>query len=70
MVPVQLPPDAKLLKRFDRAANEAAYEDQAMQQLYRVWGFETAIDEATCDSAIRANLGCIQAQARWRMSPN
>ena len=23
---------------------------------------ETAIDEATCDSAIRANLGCIQAQ--------
>ena len=62
MVPVQLPPDAKLLKRFDRAANEAAYEDQAMQQLYRVWGFETAIDEATCDSAIRANLGCIQAQ--------
>lgn len=37
-------------------------KDQAMQQLYRVWGFETAIDEARCDSAIRANLGCVQTQ--------
>ena len=63
MVPVTLPPDAKLVKRFDQAVAEAAYEDQAMQQLYRVWGFETAIDEAHCDSAERANLGCIQGQA-------
>ena len=63
MVPVTLPPDAKLVKRFDQAIAEAAYEDQAMQQLYRVWGFETAIDEAHCDSAERANLGCIQGQA-------
>ena len=58
-----MPPDAKLVKRFDQAIAEAAYEDQAMQQLYRVWGFETAIDEAHCDSAERANLGCIQGQA-------
>ena len=63
MVPVAVPPDAKLMKRFDQAVAEAAYEDQAMQQLYRVWGFETAIDEAHCDSAERANLGCIQGQA-------
>ena len=63
MVPVAVPPDAKLVKRFDQAIAEAAYEDQAMQQLYRVWGFETAIDEAHCDSAERANLGCIQGQA-------
>ena len=63
MVPVALPADAKLVKRFDQAIAEAAYEDQAMQQLYRVWGFETAIDEAHCDSAERANLGCIQGQA-------
>lgn len=63
MVPVAMPPDAKLVKRFDLAIAEAAYEDQAMQQLYRVWGFETAIDEAHCDSAERANLGCIQGQA-------
>lgn len=63
MVPVAMPPDAKLVKRFDQAIAEAAYEDQAMQQLYRVWGFETAIDEAHCDSAERANLGCIQGQA-------
>ena len=62
MVPVTLPPDAKLMKRFDQAIAEAAYEDQAMQQLYRVWGFETAIDEAHCDSAERANLGCIQGR--------
>ena len=63
MVPVAMPPDAKLVKRFDQAIAEAAYEDLAMQQLYRVWGFETAIDEAHCDSAERANLGCIQGQA-------
>jgi general secretion pathway protein A len=63
IVPVALPPDAKLVKRFENVVAEAAYEDQAMQQLYRVWGFETAIDEAHCNSAIRANLGCIQGQA-------
>ncbi len=63
MVPVALPADAKLVKRFDQAIAEAAYEDQAMQQLYRVCSFETAIDEAHCDSAERANLGCIQGQA-------
>lgn len=63
MVPVAVPPDAKLVKRFDKAIAEAAYEDQAIQQLYRVWGFETAIDEAHCASAERANLGCIQGQA-------
>ncbi len=63
VVPVAVPPDAKLMKRFDQAVAEAAYEDQAMQQLYRVWGFETAIDEAHCASAERANLGCIQGQA-------
>jgi general secretion pathway protein A len=63
MVPVALPPDAKLVKRFDQALADASYEDQAIQQLYRAWGFETAIDEATCNSALRAKLGCVQGQA-------
>ncbi len=62
-VQVALPPDAKLVKRFDQAIAEANYEDQAVQQLYRVWGFETAIDEARCDNAQRARLGCVQGQA-------
>ena len=59
-VPVTLPPDANLLKHFDRVIAEADYEDQAMQQLYRVWGFEAAIDEASCDAAQRVNLSCVQ----------
>lgn len=63
MVPVTLPPDAGLVKRFDQAIAEASYEDQAIQQLYRVWGIETAIDDARCDSAQRAKLGCVQGQA-------
>jgi len=61
-VPVALPPDAKLVKHFKRTMNEATYEDQAMQQLYRVWGYETAIDEAHCETAQRVKLGCIQSQ--------
>lgn len=65
MVTVALPPDAKLVKRFERAAGDAAYEDQAMQQLYRVWGVETAIDQAHCDSAQRVKLRCLQSQASF-----
>lgn len=61
-VPVALPPDAKLVKHFKRTMNDATYEDQAMQQLYRVWGYETAIDEAHCETAQRVKLGCIQSQ--------
>jgi len=59
-VPVTLPPDATLLKNFDRVVAEADYEDQAMQQLYRVWGFDAAIDDASCDAAQRVNLRCVQ----------
>lgn len=61
-VPVALPPDAKLVKQFKRTMSDATYEDQAMQQLYRVWGYETAIDEAHCETAQRVKLGCIQSQ--------
>lgn len=62
MVPVTLPPDEKLVKHFDQAIADAAYEDQATQQLYRVWGFEASVEDSYCDTAQRVNLRCAQEQ--------
>lgn len=62
MVPVTLPPDEKLVKQFDQAVADAAYEDQATQQLYRVWGFDASVEDSYCDTAQRVNLRCAQEQ--------
>jgi general secretion pathway protein A len=59
---VTLPPDQNVVDHFRKALGSAAYEDEAMQQLFRLWGYETAIDEATCDRAKAANLRCFKGQ--------
>jgi len=59
-VPVKLPPDAGLQQRFSEALQQAGYEDEALQQLFRVWGYDVSLEEASCDQAERAGLLCQQ----------
>lgn len=62
-VPVKLPPDAELQQRFAEALQQAGYEDEALQQLFRVWGYDISLEEASCDQAERATLLCQQGSA-------
>ena len=52
-VPIKLPPDGKLMRRFEKSLQQAAYQDEAMLTLFRVWGFEPTLDEANCEAASR-----------------
>ena len=63
-VPVTLPPDAKLMKRFETALTQASYQDEAMLTLFRIWGFEPSLDDATCDNAARVGLMCQQGSGK------
>lgn len=59
---------AWLEKRFHTAAptltppglqTVSASGDQAMQQLFGVWGYQVTLKDATCENALRAGLRCI-----------
>lgn len=63
-VPVKLPPDAKLVKRFAKDIQQANYQDEAMMQLYRVWGYEAPLDQANCDAATRVGLLCLSGSGK------
>ena len=63
-VPIKLPPDAKVMKRFAKAIQQASYQDEAMVQLYRIWGYEAVLDEANCAAATRVGLLCQQGSAK------
>lgn len=57
-VTVKQPVDAELVSRFQGAWQLASEESSALQQLYRVWGYEVMPDEADCSQAYRADLRC------------
>ena len=59
-VPIKLPPDGKLMRRFEKSLQQAAYQDEALLTLFRVWGFEPTLDEANCEAAGRVGLQCQQ----------
>lgn len=39
----------------------SASREQAMQQLFRVWGYDVTLKEASCENSARANLFCLTA---------
>ena len=64
-VPVKLPPDGKLMRRFEKALQQASYQDEALLTLFRVWGFEPTLDEANCEAASRVGLQCQQGSGSF-----
>ncbi len=62
-VPVKVDETPEQLEQLTRAINQAISPDVAMQNLYRVWGYQTELEEATCDDAPRAGLRCQEGEA-------
>lgn len=62
-VPVKVDDTPEQLEQLTRAINQALSPDVAMQNLYRVWGYQTELEEATCDNAPRAGLRCQEGDA-------
>lgn len=62
-VPVTIDETAEQQEQLTEAINQAIDPDSAMQNLYRVWGYEPEPFEATCDNAPRAGLRCQEGEA-------
>ncbi|CAJ1818964.1 hypothetical protein PEKONANI_01689 [Aeromonas jandaei] len=62
-VPVTVDETAEQQEQLTEAINQALDPEGAMQNLYRVWGYEPELEDATCDNAPRAGLRCQEGEA-------
>ena len=62
-VPVKVDDTPEQQAQLTRAINQALEPDVAMQNLYKVWGYQAELEEATCDNAPRAGLRCQEGEA-------
>lgn len=62
-VPVTIDETAEQQEQLTEAINQALDPDGAMQNLYRVWGYEPELDDASCANAPRAGLRCQEGEA-------
>ena len=62
-VPVKVDDTPEQQEQLTRAINQALDPGVAMQNLYRVWGYQTELEESTCDDAPRAGLRCQEGEA-------
>ncbi|MCO4203053.1 ExeA family protein [Aeromonas taiwanensis] len=62
-VPVKIDDTLEQQEQLTRAINQALEPDVAMQNLYKVWGYQTELEEASCDNAPRAGLRCQEGEA-------
>ncbi|MFR9720607.1 AAA family ATPase [Aeromonas diversa] len=58
-VPVTQDETPEQQAQLEEAISQAYDPAIALQNLYRVWGFEPELEEATCDDAPRAGLRCL-----------
>ncbi|UTV27400.1 ExeA family protein [Photobacterium atrarenae] len=63
--PVTMPPPAKIdpEQRWQAVVAQSRSERQAMQTLYRLWGYETRLSQANCETSQRVALSCYQGKA-------
>ncbi|MGL4250335.1 MAG: ExeA family protein [Aeromonas sp.] len=62
-VPVTIDETDEQQEQLTEAINQAIEPENAMQNLYRVWGYEPDPLDATCDNASRAGLRCQEGEA-------
>ncbi|MGF1789623.1 AAA family ATPase [Photobacterium profundum] len=48
------------VERLQAAITQSRHERQAMQSLYQLWGFDTALNQANCTTSQRIQLTCHQ----------
>ncbi|MFC1502744.1 AAA family ATPase [Pseudomonadota bacterium] len=57
-------PVATRAEKLQQAINQSRYERQAMQTLYQLWGYDTALNQAICATSQRIQLTCHQGKTR------
>lgn len=57
-------PVATQAEKLQQAISQSRYERQAMQTLYQLWGYETALNQANCAASQRIQLTCHQGKTR------
>ncbi|PJG58079.1 AAA family ATPase [Aeromonas cavernicola] len=62
-VPVTIDETPEQREQLTDAINQSIDPASAMQNLYKVWGYDTTFEEATCDNAPRAGLRCQEGEA-------
>lgn len=55
-------PAASAAPSLPDMASVTASREQAMQQLFRVWGYDVTLKEAACENSVRANLRCVSVR--------
>ncbi|WP_318413256.1 ExeA family protein [Photobacterium leiognathi] len=60
-IPVESTKEATL-SRLAKAIDGSRKERTAMQNLYRLWGFDTALNQATCATSSRISLACFDGK--------
>ncbi|WP_196491648.1 ExeA family protein [Photobacterium leiognathi] len=60
-MPVESTKEATL-SRLAKAIDGSRKERTAMQNLYRLWGFDTALNQATCATSSRISLACFDGK--------
>ncbi|WP_299019398.1 AAA family ATPase [uncultured Photobacterium sp.] len=61
VVPKTVKPDP--VDRWQQLKEQSRSERQAMQTLYRLWGYETRLNEANCETSQRIDLSCYQGKS-------
>ncbi len=58
-----LNPPENTQERLAKLIDASRKERTSMQTLYRLWGFDTALNQATCATSSRINLACFSGKA-------
>ncbi|MCW8330345.1 AAA family ATPase [Photobacterium sp. SDRW27] len=56
------PKDSELATKWQLLTEHSRSERQAMQTLYRLWGYEARLNQANCETSQRINLSCHQGK--------
>ncbi|UXI00966.1 ExeA family protein [Photobacterium sp. TY1-4] len=56
------PPQPDPAQRWQAVMTQSRSERQAMQTLYRLWGYETRLSQANCETSQRVALSCYQGK--------
>ncbi|MCE0557420.1 MULTISPECIES: ExeA family protein [unclassified Motilimonas] len=62
----QTPNDLKIQRRLEKVVVDSREPEAAMQNLYKVWGYEVPLQQATCERARAAGLHCLNSNGSIR----
>ncbi|RJG40087.1 ExeA family protein [Motilimonas pumila] len=65
-IDVQTPVDMQYQRRLEKVVADSRSMEPAMQNLYRVWGYDVPLQDARCENAIAAGLHCLEGRGSVR----